>query len=333
MELKRKVAMVAATLSVAFGAGHIMQNGLGVQMGRVDTAQAPDVALDAVQPKEITPLAAGVGSASGFDGPDLGAAPAPTLPDAAFAPAPAAAPLDVAAPEVTPATDLAVVESCPVTLDVIASDRATLDLTLLAPCRASERVVVRHGGLTITAMTSATGSLFMTIPGLEASGEVSMLFGDGFAAATTQPLPDMAQYRRFAVQWMAEDAFQLNAFENGAGFGDSGHVFAGNPQRPLPNIPTQGGYMNMLGDPAVSVPLLAEIYTYPVDTTQSVELSIEASVTDATCDRELLGEVLFSEAGKVTKTDLTMATPTCDAIGDVLVLNNPLPDLKLAAAN
>jgi hypothetical protein len=95
----------------------------------------------------------------------------------------------------------------------------------------------------------------------------------------------------------------------------------------------QGGYLTVLGDRTAPLPMLAEVYTFPIDLAEPVDLTIEASVTDATCDRELLGEVLLSEGGEVTKTDLTMATPTCDAIGDVLVLNNPLPDLKLAAMN
>lgn len=47
----------------------------------------------------------------------------------------------------------------------------------------------------------------------------------------------------------------------------------------------------------------------------------------------MLGELLFRDRGFLAKTDLTMAPPTCDALGDVLVLNNPLPGLKLAAAN
>ena len=56
-------------------------------------------------------------------------------------------------------------------------------------------------------------------------------------------------------------------------------------------------------------------------------------MSEATCDRELLGELLISEGGTHAATDLTLATPECDAIGDVLVLNNLLPDLKLATAN
>lgn len=337
MDTKRKLAMVAATVAVALGAGHVMQKGLTATPGRVASAQAPAKApLDT--PKDITPLAAGLGTSTA-PVPTLPAATnepaAPVLPEAAFAPAPAEKPIEQAIePATLPDTTAQTAEAaCPATLDVIASDRATLDLTLIAPCRASERVVLRHAGLTVTGMTSASGMLFMSLPGMEASGEVSALFADGVELNAAEAMADMPMYRRFAVQWMAEDAFQINAFEGGAAFGDEGHVYAANPQRRLPNIPTKGGYMTLLGDRTAPLPMLAEVYTFPMEQTTEVDLTIEASVTEATCDRELLGEVLLSEGGTVVKTDLTMATPTCDAIGDVLVLNNPLPDMKLAAAN
>jgi hypothetical protein len=347
MELKRKVAMVAATLSVALGAGHIMQNGFGVKPGRValveEPATAPAIApTDA--PKEIIPLAAGLGNVPALE-PSVQATPA--LPDAAFSPAAEeeiAPPIEqVNLPDLTePGTDSAskpetVISgdstNCPVRLGVMANAQATLDLTLVAPCRASERVVIRHGGLAVTGMTTLTGSLFTSIPGMDSAGEVSVLFGDGVEVNAAEALTDLALYRRFAVQWVADDAFQINAFENGAVFGGEGHVSSANPHRRLANVPMESGYLDVLGDASAPLPMLAEVYTFPIDPADPVDLTIEASVTAATCDRELLGEVLLSEGGTTTKTDLTMATPTCDAIGDVLVLNNPLPDLKLAAAN
>jgi len=81
----------------------------------------------------------------------------------------------------------------------------------------------------------------------------------------------------------------------------------------------------------VDMPLLAEVYTYPA--MGSADVVIEAAVTAQTCGRELLGETLLSEAGRVTVTDLTLAMPDCDAVGDFLVLNNLVPDLTLVAAN
>lgn len=338
MELKRKVAMAVATLAVALGAGHLMQNGLDGQPEKLASA-APKT------PQAITPLAAGVGPSAE----PITLRPESesiVLPDTAFSPDPAAMPeqqatvpqpatpeLDgsaEAAPSVALSGDST---NCPVTLEVIAAAQATLDLTLIAPCRASERVVLRHGGLAITAMTSLTGTLFTSLPGLESGGEVSVYFNDGLEAVAAESLPDLPLYRRFAVQWVADDNFQLHAYENGATFGEEGHVSAANPQRRLPNVQMKGGYLSLLGDSTAPLPMLAEVYTFPLDPANQVDLAIEAAVTTTSCDRELLGEVLFSEGGTLTKTDLTMATPTCDAIGDVLVLNNPLPDLKLAAAN
>lgn len=347
MELKRKVAMAAVTLTAAFAAGHLMQNGFG---GATQTA-----ALQTEKPQAIMPLAAGVGTGPTVAMPSPAA---PALPETAFGPTPPQEMPSEAAQHSAPArpeanakdldTDMAAKAAsddakeitlsgdstnCPISLDMIASAQATLDLSLVAPCRASERVVIRHGGLTVTGMTSLTGTLFTSIPGMEPAGEVFIYFNDGIEVSAAESLPDLPLYRRFAVQWVADDAFQLNAFESGASYGAPGHVSATNPARRLQNVPMQGGYLSLLGDLTASLPMLAEVYTFPLDPAQSVELTIEASVTEATCNRELLGEVLLSQGGIVTKTDLTMATPTCDAIGDVLVLNNPLPDLKLAAAN
>ena len=56
-------------------------------------------------------------------------------------------------------------------------------------------------------------------------------------------------------------------------------------------------------------------------------------MTESTCGRELLGETLSSVAGKVQVTDLTVAMPECDAVGDYLVLKNLVPDLNIASAN
>jgi hypothetical protein len=337
MELARKAAMMVATLAVALGVGYVMQNGFAPQNGRVANAEGMSQrALGenaASTPKDIVPLAAGL---------EISAAPMvlPALPETPALPSTAFAPPDArfvqpdqlpnAAPALAPSPEAS---DCPVSLDVIASAQATLDLTLIAPCHPSERVVLRHGGLAVTEVSSATGTLFASLPGMEETGDVSVLFSDGQEISAASALPDLPLYRRFAVQWMAEDAFQLNAFENGAGYGEKGHVSASNPQQRLANVPMRGGYLTTLGDASAPFPLLAEVYTFPLDKADSVDLTIEASITKTTCDRELLGEMLLSESGVVTKTDLSMATPTCDAIGDVLVLNNPLPDLKLAAAN
>jgi hypothetical protein len=76
--------------------------------------------------------------------------------------------------------------------------------------------------------------------------------------------------------------------------------------------------------------MLAEVYTYPLNPDLTVDMTVEVVLTPETCNRDLLGELVLSLSGDAIATDLTLATPGCEAIGDVLVLNNPHQDLKLA---
>lgn len=226
------------------------------------------------------------------------------------------APVEVAevpVPAAKPATD-----PCATSFEVFAEDGAMLGLTLLAPCRAGERVVLQHGGLTIAMQTLATGSLFATLPALDMAGKVEARFGDGAVLEAAAAVPELAGLRRFAVQWADADRFAVNGFEGAADFGDAGHRTVAN-----------GGVI-ALGDPALEPALLAEVYTFPDP--QSARVTVEAEVTDATCGRELTGETLYSADGAVRADDLTLAMPACDALGGFVVLNNPLPDMTLAAA-
>ncbi|NUB45412.1 hypothetical protein GEU84_013520 [Fertoebacter nigrum] len=332
MDLKRKAAMVVLTLAVAFACGQFVQYGTGFGPRLASLPPEADPT-----PRAIVPLAA--------DSVEVIATPveapsAPRLPDQAMLPAPADLPIAIplpaepaALPPLTAEAPAITSLDCPVQLDVTAQPDAMLGVTMLAPCHANQRVVLRHAGLAFTGKTSATGGLFLTIPGLQADAEVSVLFADGDTAEGRTRLPDMADTRRFAVQWMADDMFQLHAFENGADYGTPGHISAADPQRPAAGVPTRGGFLSPLGDASVDLPMLAEVYTFPKSADVPVSVAIEAAVTEATCNRDLLGETLVSVAGKVTVTDLTVAMPGCDALGDYLVLNNLLPEMNIATAN
>ncbi|HMO73186.1 MAG TPA: hypothetical protein PKC84_16365, partial [Paracoccaceae bacterium] len=142
---------------------------------------------------------------------------------------------------------------------------------------------------------------------------------------------DLSGLRRYAIQWQAPDAFALHAYEGGAGFGDPGHVSAASPHLASAGMPQVSGWLARLGDPVL--PLVAEVYTFPDAPGAAPSLAIEAEVTLATCGREMLGETLLSVRGLVTAEELTLAMPGCDgAIGDFLVLNNPLSETTLASA-
>jgi hypothetical protein len=222
---------------------------------------------------------------------------------------------------------------CQNELDLAVVADAIIEITLLAPCHPNERLVLRHGQLALTVKTTAQGSAFLKIPALEADGQVSLRFADGAVIGSAVQVPDVNNLRRFAVQWMDRDTFGVNAFENGSGYGDVGHISAANPGK-LPLTGTAGGgYLMILGDAEATPAMLAEVYTYPEGINPPVELSIEAQVTTNTCGREILGEVITTRAGQTEASDLVLAMPDCAELGDILVLKNPVQDLTLAAAN
>ena len=62
--------------------------------------------------------------------------------------------------------------------------------------------------------------------------------------------------------------------------------------------------------------MMAQVYTWPADTSVSAEVVIEAAVTEMTCGRELLGETVEARGGAVQVTDLTLAMPDYTSTAD-----------------
>lgn len=294
MDRKRSFIMMGGTVLLALGAGQYMQSG---------TAQSSPAMLPIPQAAPLVPLrpAAGTPLAAHDPAPVTPSVPALPLMSVALTIEPeadASEPEPISAPPVP--TPLA--EACPVTLDAFATAEAMLSISLAAPCQPNQTVVLAHAGLAVTYQTTATGALFIDIPALDPAGALSIRFPDGQVAEVAAPVPEVAALRRLAVQWMEEDSFTLT----GAG----------------PVVP--------LGTASGPVPMQARVIDLTGDDT--TPLAIEAEITPRTCGRELLGEVLYSEAGRVIRADLALAMPDCDGTGGFVALNNPLPDMKLAAA-
>lgn len=304
MNLQRRIALTVSLLAIGLGTGHLVQS----RVADREAATAP-------KPRKIEQLSAGTA--------DLPEFPAPTTATPVKAGTqPLAAP-DAATQQAEAAN------ACPVELHLLAETNATIALALAAPCHADERVVVKHGGLAVTARTSTTGLLTMDIPAMETQAKVAISFLDGSDVQGRVQVPDLASLRRFGVQWMSDDEFDLQAYENGAEFGQPGNVSATNPKAPVPGQAAQGGYLTLLGDTTVSLPMQAQIYTFPQS--GEAEVTVEATVSPATCGREMLGEAITSVDGKVAVSELTLAMPDCSVPGGILVLKNLVPEMKLAA--
>ncbi|WP_435257144.1 hypothetical protein ACSBLW_13545 [Thioclava sp. FR2] len=333
MNLQRKATLLVATGAVALGAGHMVQKRAA---DRLASAEQQVVVVD------VTPVAAGPETvqipapAPVVELPPVPVAVVDTVPAVAVEPAtPETAPSVVAAvaPEqiepVAPPPVTAAVEpppqDCTVQFDLLPQPGAMIGLTLLAPCHGNERVVLHHAGLTVTAKTSESGTLFGSLPALSTAVEVDVRFGSGDRAITSIDMPEAEGVRRFAVQWQGGDAFQLHAFEGDAGYDEPGHFSAIHSGKP-----GEGAFVTLLGDSTTELPLMAEVFTFAPG--QDAEVVLEAAVSAATCGREILGETLMAEDGKIEVADLTLAMPACDAIGDILVLKNLVQDMKLAAA-
>jgi hypothetical protein len=299
----RRVARFLAVIAIAMAAGHLVQT----LAGRKPALQAQAATN---LPKDIVQLSAGGGDE-----------PMMVL-------------THVAAPEdfldagktidrVRAAANVAPV--CGTELALQVRPAGMIGVVLTAPCRSQQRVVLHHAGLAITGKIDADGHLVTDLPALSVGAVVQILFLDGTKIEQAVTVPDVATLRRFGVQWQGAEAFAVHGFQGGADLGQPGDISATNVGS------AQGGTMTVMGDTTVENPLLAQIYTYPSDSTQSVDVVLEAAVTQATCGHDLLGEAIFSEDGRATITDLTLAMPDCSGVGDFLVLKNLASDMKIAA--
>ena len=335
MQMKRRVIMVGATFFLAAATGHLMQGGGALfnpfsGSNEIKTAKADPVVpvqpagpamLADMQPTAITTLA----GTSDADLPEMEAGPV----------------ILAAATDATEQTDATgkapeavMAQDCTPKLTLTAAPAAMVNLSYKAPCQPDTRVVINHDGLAVTGLTSAKGELDIAIPAMTETATFSVTLPGAIKTTADVAVTSLAGYDRMAVQWQGNDAFELHAFEFGADYGDPGHVSAASPRTPGFGQQATGGFMTMIGDAGVSLPMLAQIYTFPTGRSLQegvVRLTIEAQVTEATCGRDMLGETLQTSAAMPVKVvDLTVTMPGCEVTGDYLVLKNLLPDVKIA---
>ncbi|MBY4894342.1 hypothetical protein KUL25_16415 [Rhodobacteraceae bacterium N5(2021)] len=220
---------------------------------------------------------------------------------------------------------------CDITVTATAMPAAMVALDVMAPCRVGAEVTINHSGLQIASATDAVGLLTLDIPAFETPAFFSVAFADGVEETVLVGTPDLYEFDRIGLNWQGDMGLELHAMEFGAAFGDHGHVWQEAPATPEAAIEGSGGFLTML-DTGES---FAQIYTLPRATLRegdSVRLSIDAPVTQTNCTQEVLAWTLRVEGGgPVDVTDLMFTVPSCDAVGDVLVLQNLLDDLRLAS--
>lgn len=211
---------------------------------------------------------------------------------------------------------------------------AMVGLDILAPCMPATRVEIAHSGLTLSMATDAMGLLTLDLPAFEASAFFEVRFADGSAHEALVAVPDLDGYTRVGLAWAGDRALELHAMEGGAAFGAPGHVWHETPGSIGDTIDGTAGHLLILGDATLDSPMLAHVYTVPRATPVAgdVAISIDAPITEANCGLPTEAVTLRREAGGALDiTELNFTTPGCDAVGDILVLQNLMGPLRIAA--
>ncbi|QBY02105.1 hypothetical protein E2K80_16315 [Rhodophyticola sp. CCM32] len=223
---------------------------------------------------------------------------------------------------------------CGLTVTASAEPAAMVALDIMDPCQPAARIVIEHSGLTLTEATDAMGLLTTDIPVFETPAFFTIRMGE-VAQTARVTVPDLAEYDRVAVAWEDARDLELHALEFGADYGEPGHIWAGNTGSIARAETGTGGFVTRLGNDGVEAPMMAEIYTFPRDTLTregSVRILIEAPVTHRNCGLPTIARTIETDPeNPATVTELTFTLPDCDAVGDYLVLQNLLQDLRLAA--
>ena len=342
MDIKR-IVMAGGVLATAGAIGFVMQNGESAQ-ARYTNASVPDISGTASEPLEVTDitLTSSVADMGGIVEPKAEMQSGTLSADAIAAPkqetlAPeikTAALGDPILPEVSEPELAAPVSLCSIEIAAEASAAAMVDISLSASCYPNERVTFHHNGMMFTDATDASGNLNVSVPALSENAVFIVAFANGEGALASAKVPSLEFYDRMVVQSKASSDLHINAFEFGADFRDEGHVNAKSKRTMADAAKGLGGFITSLGDGIQGEALVAEVYTFPTATVQKqgdVHVSVDAEVTTANCGLRVEAQTLeVRGAGKMKVQDVTLPIPSCDAVGDFLVLQNLIQDLKVA---
>lgn len=210
-------------------------------------------------------------------------------------------------------------EACQPRLSLVPLPGAMIEATLTAPCNRGERIVVRHSGLAFSAQTKADGVASMVLPALRSDAMVAVYLQDSRLVLGQVAVPDAAAYSRYAVVWESPVDMELRVT-------DGQKVLVGGA-----NAPGSEQQVMALGQPNQASPVLARVYSVPGTTLGDADITGELRITPSTCGRTLRVETVHSLGGVATQATQTIAVPLCGTAGDILVLKNLAPALKLAA--
>ncbi len=336
MSRTKEIVTAVGTLACALGIGFVMQNTdtASQRYGASERPLVPEANRD-TQPQVTLPVRPEQEQVTVIDVQDVRLTSA--LPNVAgvMSDPPEAQQTSKAVPAAPDPITIAK-KACDITADASPAPAAQVALEVSAPCHNKARLTVHHNGMFFTERTDAEGQISLTVPALSEQAVYIVAFSDGEGAVAQTRVDDIADYNRVVLQWSGAAGFELHAREFGAEYGSEGHVWAGSADATLARLERgTGGYLTHHGRDDVGEPHSAEIYTFPATMSGrngQIDLSVEAEITSTNCGLEIEAQTLERDASGVLRSKIvTLAVPGCDAVGDYLVLNNILDDMKVAA--
>ncbi len=351
----KRLIKIGATFAVALGTGFVVQYGdaLASRWGADEPVTGPEARAE-LEEGVVVPLSANVVPSITLPQ-ETATVPTPVVFEADVVPseelAPTFIPVSTSLPDeiVAEPSDVmaepimsepAMIEEiaemdCKIEMTAIEMKLAMVQLSLSAPCRAGESVVIHHDGLMFSAMTDETGSVTLNVPALSFDAFFIAAFDGGEGAIAQTDVPNFADYDRAVLQWQGDMGVELHALEFGATYGDEGHRWSQSVGSFAGAATGVNGIVTRLGDDSVSDPLMAEIYTFPSGINSqdgSINLSVEAAVTSGNCGQVVSAQTIqLRQAEDAQVMNLTMSMPGCEAVGEYLILKNMLEDLTLAS--
>ena len=306
----RRVATVVVVLVLAFLSGHLMQTVLRDDKPVASVPQGPDAAPVLESVEEPRPL--------------------PTPPAATLMPILERPPILPTRPQDQVDDITATIEACDPRLFLTPAPAGTFTLAFRAPCDGGANITIRQGPLLAAQMLDDTGRLSLRMPALTEEVTIDVTLGDTTLSSKLN-VPDAADYQHVALIWDGPQMLRLNAYEFGAAQNEIGHVWSGAPQTPIRASRGTGGFLTRLtheNGPS------AEIYSLPsarAPVRGVVRLVVEAEVTQDTCGKIVRARAIQpTPFRRVSETDVEVALPDCDRIGETVLLQNLLRDMRLA---
>ncbi|NBB99006.1 MAG: hypothetical protein GVY34_12730 [Alphaproteobacteria bacterium] len=217
---------------------------------------------------------------------------------------------------------------CDASLSAVPAIDGLMEIRLDAPCNTNERVVISHGDLAYSASLDEAGAYTGYVPALAADARIDAFLADDTYLQAQTEIADHNLHARMIVQWSGAANVGLHAFHRGAGHGEKGHISVLNPF----DAALEEAFLVGLGDSDGVEPMLAQVYSVPVEQAADSRVQLELGVDAETCGTDVVVFVLSTHGeGAGSVEELSVAMPECGSGDGLVIVDLPFNPVAPAA--